>query len=134
MARRCTKCGREEKQINAGYNRSGTQRYVCKECNHKYTPKPRTREYSDEIKSQAIKIHYSRVSARGVGKILGMSKSNVLCRHHLKWIKKTPKKVWKTEALAAVFEIDELYWLICRKSRTKTRENIYLILLISRDP
>ena len=87
MKHQCPKCGRKENQINAGYNRSGTQRCVCKECNHKYTPKPKTREYSEGIKNQAIRIYYSGVSARGVGKILGMSKANVL-----NWIKKNSKE------------------------------------------
>lgn len=56
---------------------------MCKICNHKYTPSPKTREYSEETKKQALKIYYSGVSARGVGKIMGMSKANVL-----NWIKK----------------------------------------------
>ena len=82
--RRCPKCGKVEHQINAGYNRSGTQRCVCKSCNHKYTLNGKTREYSEEIKKQALRIYYSGVSGRGVGKIMGMSKANVY-----NWIKKT---------------------------------------------
>ena len=31
-------------------------------------------------------------------------------------------------------EMDELYWFIERKSRTKTRENIYLMTIVSRNP
>ena len=31
-------------------------------------------------------------------------------------------------------EIDELYWYIERKSRTETRENIYLLTMVSRYP
>ena len=33
-----------------------------------------------------------------------------------------------------VYELDELFWYIGKKARTKTRENVYLILLISREP
>jgi transposase-like protein len=82
--RKCPKCGRVENQINAGYNRSGTQRCVCKICNHKYTLNGKTRAYPEEVREQAIRIYYSGVSGRGVGKILGIGKSNVL-----NWIKKT---------------------------------------------
>ena len=82
--RSCPKCGREDNQINAGYNRSGTQRCVCKICNHKYTLNPKTREYPEEVKTQAIKTYYSGVSGRGVGKVFGMSKANVF-----NWIRKT---------------------------------------------
>ena len=31
-------------------------------------------------------------------------------------------------------ELDELYWYIERKSRTKTRENVYLLTMVSRNP
>jgi transposase-like protein len=84
--RRCPKCGKMENQINAGYNRSGTQRCVCKSCNHKYTLNAKTREYPEEVKQQAMRIYYSGVSGRGVGKILGINKSNVM-----NWIKKSEK-------------------------------------------
>jgi transposase-like protein len=77
---RCPKCGKVEKQIKAGYNRSGTQRCVCKSCKHKYTLNAKTREYPKEVKEEAMRIYYSGVSGRGVGKILGMSKSNVINR------------------------------------------------------
>jgi len=80
----CPKCGQTEHQINAGYNRSGTQRCLCKSCNYKYTLNGKNRAYPEEIRKQAIKIYYSGVSGRGVGKILGMSKANVY-----NWIKKT---------------------------------------------
>lgn len=82
--RRCPKCGRVENQINAGYNRSGTQRCVCKECRQKYTLNGKTREYPEEVRSAAIKTYYSGVSGRGVGKLLGINKANVY-----NWIKKT---------------------------------------------
>jgi transposase-like protein len=81
--KRCPQCGSVENQIKKGKNRSGTQRCMCKECGASYTINPKRREYSEEIKEQAIKLYYSGVSGRGVGNILGMDKSNV---YH--WIKK----------------------------------------------
>jgi len=33
-----------------------------------------------------------------------------------------------------VFELDELYWFIERKAQTETRENVYLMTMISREP
>jgi len=82
--RRCPKCGKDEKQVNYGFNRSGTQKCKCKECSIIYTLEPKTRSYSEEIRTSAIKTYYSGVSGRGVGKIFGINKSNV-CN----WIKKT---------------------------------------------
>lgn len=82
--RRCPKCGKAENQIRVGYNRSGTQRCKCKDCNVSYTLDPKKHEYPEETKALAIKMYYSGVSGRGVGKILGMNKANVY-----NWIKKT---------------------------------------------
>ena len=81
--RRCPLCGRAENQINGGYNRSGTQRCVCKYCHHKYTLNGKTRAYPEAVKTQAIKTYYSGVSGRGVGKLLGIGKGTVY-----DWIKK----------------------------------------------
>ena len=88
--RRCPKCNSEENQVNAGYNRSGTQRCICKNCKYKYTLDGKVREYPEEIKQQAIKTYYSGVSGRGVGKLMGMSKQNVY-----NWLKKTQRDVDK---------------------------------------
>ena len=33
-----------------------------------------------------------------------------------------------------ILELDELYWFIKRKARTKTRENVYLMTMVSRNP
>lgn len=80
---KCPKCGKEERQLKKGFNRSGTQRYICAECGKTYTPQPKQHAYDEETRNLAIKIFYSGVSGRGVGKILGMNKSNVY-----RWIKK----------------------------------------------
>ena len=82
--RSCPKCGQTKNQINKGYTGSGTQRCMCKECRVAYTQNPKKREYPEETKQLAMKMYYSGVSGRGVGKVLGMSKANVY-----NWIKKT---------------------------------------------
>ncbi len=33
-----------------------------------------------------------------------------------------------------VLELDELYWFLSYKPRTETRENIYVIVMVSREP
>ena len=81
--RTCPKCGKTEGQVKIGYNRSGTQRYKCKECGATYTPDPKRHEYAKETRELAIKMYYAGVSGRSVGKILHMNKSNVV-----NWIKK----------------------------------------------
>ena len=83
-SRRCPKCGRIETQIKKGRNRSGTQRCMCLECGIYYTVDPKKKDYPEETRQLAMKIFYSGVSGRGVGKVLGFSKDNVY-----NWIKKT---------------------------------------------
>lgn len=81
--KKCPKCGKMENQVKIGYNRSGTQRCMCKDCGIRYTIDPKKHEYPEETKQLAMKIYYSGVSGRGVGKILGINKADVY-----NWIKK----------------------------------------------
>jgi transposase-like protein len=79
----CPTCKAEKRQMKKGFNRSGTQRYLCGKCGVTYTPASKKHAYSEEMRSLAIKMYYSGTSGRGVGKVLGMSKANVY-----NWIKK----------------------------------------------
>lgn len=85
--KRCPKCGKTENQAKKGFNRSGTQKVYCKECGANYTLNPKLHTYPEETRKLAMKIFYSGVSGRGVGKILDMNKSNVY-----NWIKKNGRK------------------------------------------
>ena len=80
----CPRCKAEKGQMKNGKNRSGTQSYLCRQCQKGYTPAPKRVAYEESIRAQAIKTYYAGVSGRGVGKIFGMSKANVY-----NWIKKT---------------------------------------------
>jgi hypothetical protein len=73
-----------------------------------------------------MKMYYSGVSGRGVEKVLGMNKANVY-----NWIKKTDEAV---DNSARIFELDGLYWFTERKSGTETRENVYILTMVSRLP
>jgi transposase-like protein len=80
---KCPVCGCQCNQSKKGFNRSGTQRCICKECNATYTLNPKRREYPEEIREAAIKVYYSGATGRGVGRLFNMSKANVY-----NWIKK----------------------------------------------
>ncbi|MDR0293877.1 MAG: hypothetical protein LBH95_06980, partial [Oscillospiraceae bacterium] len=75
--RRCLVCGETKDQILKGHNLSGTQRSYCKSYGKTYTLEPERVAYDEETRKQALKIYYSGVSGRKVGKLLGMSKANV---------------------------------------------------------
>ena len=101
---RCKNCKREDKQIKSGKTRAGSQIYKCKHCNKRYTPNPKERMYSKEIKKQAIKLYMEGNSGRAVGRILGISKNTCLY-----WLKNYAKEI-QTKSTANgrenVIEID----------------------------
>jgi transposase-like protein/IS1 family transposase len=124
--KKCPTCGEENGQVNNGHNRSGTQRVLCRSCGKTYTMGSKRREYPEETQKLALKMYYSGVSGRGVGKVLNMDKSNVY-----NWIKKAAQIL---EANYQISELDELYWFIERKAKTETRENVYVMTMVSREP
>ena len=81
--KKCPACQAVSRQMKKGFNRSGTQRYLCGKCGATYTPEPKRHAYSEEVREMAIKIYYAGASGRGVGKVFCMSKANVY-----NWIKK----------------------------------------------
>jgi IS1 family transposase len=61
-----------------------------------------------------------------------MNKSNVY-----NWLKNLKKMTLQNECLYSHYsplELDELYWFVGRKSKTKTRENVYVMTMISARP
>ena len=62
--RQCPICGKKENQVNAGKNRSGTQKFFCNDCRKYYTLEPKTREYPEEIRQQAKK-HFMQERVEG---------------------------------------------------------------------
>ena len=103
-------CKNEKEQIKAG-----SQKYKCKVCGKVYTPKPKERNYSEEIKRQAIKLYMEGNSGRAVGRILGISKNTCLY-----WIRKYAKKIEDKKVSnerVKVIEMDELYTYTERKKQ-----------------
>ena len=112
---KCERCKNEKEQIKAGKTKAGSQKYKCKVCGKVYTPKPKERNYSEEIKRQAIKLYMEGNSGRAVGRILGISKNTCLY-----WIKKYAKKIEEKNASnerVKVIEMDELYTYTERKKQ-----------------
>ena len=112
---RCERCKNEKEQIKAGKTKAGSQKYKCKVCGKVYTPKPKERNYSEEIKRQAIKLYMEGNSGRAVGRILGISKNTCLY-----WIRKYAKKIEDKKVSnerVKVIETDELYTYTERKKQ-----------------
>ena len=54
---KCKECNDETNQIKAGKTKAGTQKYKCKICGKYYVLEGKKREYSEEIRKQAIKLY-----------------------------------------------------------------------------
>ncbi len=76
--------------VKHGKTETGSQRVSCTECGKRYTPNPKKKGYSQEIRDQAVKLHFAGASGRTVGKVMGMSKANIY-----NWVKKTKPDVDK---------------------------------------
>ena len=57
--KQCPSCGQIENQVKMGYM------------------DPKRREYPEETRALAIRMHHDGVSGREIGRALGMSKANV---------------------------------------------------------
>lgn len=90
MQTKCPKCGNGDRQVLNGKNPSGSQKYKCMICERVHTPKPNSKGYPEEIRQQAIKLHFAGASGRTVGKVMGFSKANIY-----NWAKKNPANVDK---------------------------------------
>ena len=72
----CPYCQRSEKQVKAGRNESGSQRYRCQVCQRKYTPEPKVQGYSDEVRRQALQLYVDGMNFRRIGRTLGIMSNN----------------------------------------------------------
>jgi transposase-like protein len=113
----CPRCGAREGQYRHTANRSGSERYRCSKCGKTYTPE--SNNFSEETKTLAIKMYYEGKSGRAIGRILGMSKANVV-----RWIKERvdalpppdPHAAENTTEPLDVIELDEMFHFLKKKS------------------
>ena len=76
-ARTCPNCGSTERQHSIGKTKAGSRRFRCNHCKREYTPNPKRWVYTEEERSQALRLLLLGNSGRAVGKALGMNKANV---------------------------------------------------------
>jgi len=57
---RCPHCEGRERQNKQGKTKAGSQKYLCRDCTKVYTPEPKRRKYSEEIKKTGDKIYTCR--------------------------------------------------------------------------
>jgi transposase-like protein len=83
----CPYCGATERQNSIGKTKAGSKRYRCQMCKRDYTPDPKKWAYTEEEKKSAMRLLLLGNTGRGVGKALGMNKSNAY-----RWAKEAQKR------------------------------------------
>lgn len=69
-------------QVKIGFNRSGSQRYWCKGCGHKYTPEATEHGYAESVRQEALRLYVDGLNQRRIARILKVSHPTVA-----NWIK-----------------------------------------------
>jgi len=98
-------------------NRSGSQRYQCKECRRRYTPDPKENGYSESFRLRAIKMYVDGNNLRRIARHLGISPQSVS-----NWMNAYVKKLPKTPTPERVenVELDEMFTFIGEKKTKPT--------------
>lgn len=75
--RRCPRCGGVESQNKDGFTPAGSQRYRCKQCQTRYTPKPKEQGYDEEVRLQALSLYLEGLSLREISKLLSVNHQSI---------------------------------------------------------
>ena len=78
----CPYCQAQDRQVKAGKNDSGSQRWKCQVCGHKYTPEPSEHGYPDSLRQQAVKMNVDGINYRRIGRLLGVDHKTII-----NWVK-----------------------------------------------
>jgi transposase-like protein len=73
----CPRCGSVERQNKDGFTPAGSQRYRCKLCKTRYTPKPKEHGYDEDIRLQALSLHLEGLSLREISGLLSVNHQSV---------------------------------------------------------
>ena len=115
----CPHCHSTEHQVKAGRNRSGSQRYLCKACGRRYTPKPKSQGYPEAMRRQAIQLYVDGLNFRRIARILGVCHRTVI-----NWVNAYVEQLPESPPVPSdvpleVNELDELFTFVGKK-RTKS--------------
>jgi transposase-like protein len=112
----CPHCARTDGQLKIGCNPSGSQRYLCKSCQRKYTPEPKPQGYADSVHRQALAWYVDGMNLRRIGRTLGIAHQTAA-----NWVKAHAATLPDSPPLPPephqVDELDELFTFIGTKKK-----------------
>jgi transposase-like protein len=110
----CPYCQATQGQVKNGFNRSGTQRWLCRTCQRVYTPQPKTNGYDDAIRLEAVRLYLDGMNLRRIARTLQVNHQSVA-----NWVKayaaRLPDAPVPTQV--EVVELDELFTFVEKKSQ-----------------
>jgi len=78
MSQECPNCKVQEQQIKTERNRSGTQRFLCRECGRTHTFAPKQRGYSEEVREKAVRMYVEGNNFRRISRLLSVNHQSVV--------------------------------------------------------
>lgn len=116
---RCPYCHEGNRQVRAGLNASGSQRYKCQVCQRKYTPEPSLHGYREEVRRQAIQLYVDGMNFRRIARTLGVAHRSVI-----NWVNAHAARLPEHPPVPAdaleVNELDELFTFVEDKKTRST--------------
>lgn len=106
----CPKCGKQASCKDGVVK--GRQRYLCKDCNHRYTVAQRAGTGDAVVKRQALELYMEGLGFRSIGRILKFSHVAIL-----NWIREFGEKLdaIQNDTPVQVMELDEMHSYIGSK-------------------
>lgn len=115
----CPNCHQTDRQVKAGLNKSGSQRYRCQHCRYRYTPQPKPRGYGEEVRRQAIQHYVDGMNLRRIGRMLGLDHQTIA-----NWVNayaaRVPDRPPLPSSSPQVCELDELFTFVGDKKTKST--------------
>ena len=114
----CPYCERSERQVKAGFNDSGSQRYLCQVCQRKYTPAPNQQGYDADTRRQALRLYADGMNLRRIARTVGVTHPTVA-----NWVNALATQLPDTPpqpSVSTVNEMDELFTFVGSKKAKST--------------
>jgi transposase-like protein len=113
----CPHCHSHERQVRAGKNRSGSQRWKCQRCGRKYTPEPNEHGYPETLRLQAVRLYADGTNYRRIARQLKVDHKSVI-----HWVNAYTEQLEAAPLPERVrdAELDEVFTFVGRKKKRPT--------------
>jgi transposase-like protein len=73
----CPHCQQTEPVVRYGYNRGGSAKCRCKDCNKIFTPQPNLRQTTPETEAKILRALEERLSIEATARLLKVAKRTI---------------------------------------------------------